>query len=119
MDSNTFNRMIDPFKRKLSGMAARALVKLVSDGGKMQALQLGLLDGELADGVERFQNYGMTSHPHPGAEAAVIFLGADRGHSVSLACCAISLETSKIHRHYTGGMSAKERAACITRHEDD
>lgn len=85
MDRNTFNRMLDPFKRKLCGMASRAVVRLVSDGVRMQALQLGLLDGELADGVERFQNYGLTSHPHPGAEAAVIFLGADRGHGVAIA----------------------------------
>ncbi|MHC1701807.1 MAG: phage baseplate assembly protein V [Humidesulfovibrio sp.] len=71
--------------RKLHGMAARCVLRLASDGLKMQAVQVGLLDGETADDVERFQNYGITSVPLPGAEGVALFLGADRAHGVIIA----------------------------------
>lgn len=71
--------------RKIHGLAARCVLRLVSDGLKMQAVQVGLLDEETADDVERFQNYGLTSVPLPGAEGVALFLGADRAHGVIIA----------------------------------
>lgn len=85
MDANRFGRMIGPFVRSLRGMVARVVVRMVNDGPKMQELQVGLLADELADGVERFQNYGFTSHPHPGAEGVAVFVGGDRAHGVVIA----------------------------------
>lgn len=71
--------------RKLHGLAARCVLRLVDDGLKMQAVQVGLLDDETADNLERFQNYGHTSVPLPGAEGVALFLGADRAHGVIIA----------------------------------
>ena len=85
MDQNTFSRMMSPFTRALRGMVARAVVRRVDDGPKMQELQVGLLADELADGVERFQNYGFTAHPLPGAEGLAVFVGGDRAHGVVIA----------------------------------
>lgn len=69
----------------LRDIVARGVITFVDDEGKMQTVQASLLEGELTDGAERFQNYGFTSVPLTGAECAVIFVGADRSHPVVVA----------------------------------
>ena len=69
---------------KIRNVVARGVVSLVNDGLKMQGCQLKLLAGELVDNAEHPQNYGFTSHPHPGAEAFVVFANADRGQPLIL-----------------------------------
>lgn len=61
---------------------ARAVLNVVDDEGNMQRVQISLLEDEVIDGVERFQNYGFTSVPDEGSEATVVFVGADRSHPV-------------------------------------
>lgn len=61
---------------------ARAVLNVVDDEGNMQRVQISLLEDEVIDGVERFQNYGFTSVPEEGTEATVVFVGADRSHPV-------------------------------------
>jgi phage baseplate assembly protein V len=60
-------------------------VRLVADSGGLQVLQLGVLDGETRDGVERVQQYGFTSVPLSGAEAVVLFVGGRRDHGLVVA----------------------------------
>ena len=69
----------------LRTLIGRALLKLVDDSRKCQELQLQLLADEVRSNAERFQNYGFTSHPLPGAEAITLFIGGDRSHPVVLA----------------------------------
>ncbi|MDI8751962.1 phage baseplate assembly protein, partial [Salmonella enterica subsp. enterica serovar Montevideo] len=45
--------------------------------------QVGLLDDEESDEVERLQNYGHFSVPLPGAEALIACVGAQRDHGKS------------------------------------
>lgn len=61
---------------------SRAVLNVVDDEGNMQRVQISLLEDEVIDGVERFQNYGFTSVPEEGSEATVVFVGADRSHPV-------------------------------------
>jgi phage baseplate assembly protein V len=79
------DKMYESLKRKIHGMAARCVLTLVSDGLKMQAVQINLLADETADDVERFQNYGLTSVPLPGAEGVCLFLAGAREHGVVIA----------------------------------
>lgn len=79
------NKVVAPLKRRVMLMVGRAVVKAVADDPKMQTLQITLLAGEVHDNVERFQNYGFTSVPHPGAEAAVMFVGGLRSHGLVVA----------------------------------
>lgn len=72
-------------KRRIAMLVARATLAAVNDGLKLQGLQLRLMADEVKDGVERFQNYGFTAHPHAGAEALVLFLGGNRDHGVAVA----------------------------------
>lgn len=78
-------RLLAPLARRVDNMVARAVVKIVNDSTTMQALQLQVLKGETRDRVERFQEYGFTSVPHPGAEAVVVFAAGDRSHGLIVA----------------------------------
>lgn len=71
---------------RVRNMAARAILRVINDAAKAQAVQIELLDGESQDGVERFQNYGFTSVPHDGAEAVALAMGGLRSHVIVIAC---------------------------------
>ena len=68
----------------LMNLLVRGTVVLGNAAKKMQALQMRLLAGEVKDGLEHFEPYGLTSHPLPGAEGIAAFLGGDRSHGVVL-----------------------------------
>lgn len=80
-----FQRAVAPMKAKLGLMVGRAVLLLVNDQLKLQGLQISLLADEVREDVERFQNYGFTSHPLPGAEAVAVAVGGSRDHLVVLA----------------------------------
>lgn len=77
--------MMGGLEARIRLMLGRAIVRLIDDGAKAQAMQLELLSDEVQDGVERFQEYGFTSHPHPDAEAIVACPGGLRSHAVVIA----------------------------------
>lgn len=81
----TAREMLGGLESRVRGMVARAIVRLVDDARQAQELQIELLSDESQDAVERFQNYGLTSVPHAGAEALVVFAGGLRSHGVVLA----------------------------------
>lgn len=77
-------RFLAPLARRVDNMVARAVVRRVDDSTNAQLLQLGILDGETREGVERFQEYGFTSVPREGAEVAVVFVGGRRDHGLAI-----------------------------------
>lgn len=78
-------RVMRPLAQRVQLMVARAVVQLVNDASTMQGLQVSLLADELRSDVERFQNYGFTSHPKPGAEAVVVCVAGSRDHPIVVA----------------------------------
>lgn len=78
------NKLTAPIARRVHLMVARGVLALVDDALKMQSVQVQLLSGEVRD-MERFQDYGFTSQPHPGAEVAAVFVGGNRDHGLALA----------------------------------
>jgi phage baseplate assembly protein V len=70
--------------RRVSMLVTRARCALVDDAKKLQQVQVELFADETKDAVERFQQYGFTSHPLTGAEAIVVFLGGGRDHAIVL-----------------------------------
>lgn len=77
------NRMLAPIKRGLQLLVSRAVVSVVNDAYARQNLQLRLQSDEVADEVERFQNYGHYSVPKAG-EAIVVSVGGKRSHLVAV-----------------------------------
>lgn len=78
-------RLVEPLKRRVLSMISRGVVKLINDAAGRQELQLVALDAQTLDRIERFQEYGFTSHPHPDAEAVVLSLAGARDHSIVIA----------------------------------
>lgn len=65
-------------------MVSRGVLRGVNDTTARQQLQVELLKGELRDGVERMQSYGLTSHPL-GGDVVAVFLGGNREKGIVLA----------------------------------
>jgi len=80
-----FNRLIQPLRRRVMLMVSRAVIKVVNDAGGIQKLQIVGYDGELLEGVERFQEYGLTSVPKGNAEAVATAVGGNRSHTIVIA----------------------------------
>ena len=74
--------IMERVRRLMRNGVSRAVLNVVDDDGNMQRVQISLLEDEVIDDVERFQNYGFTSVPEEGSEATVVFVGADRSHPV-------------------------------------
>lgn len=85
MRFSDIQKMLGPLRRAINNLVGRAVVRMVDDNAKMQALQIEVLKGEVRDLVQRFQNYGFTSNPPVGAEALAVFIGGDRSHPIVVA----------------------------------
>jgi phage baseplate assembly protein V len=85
---------MDPLRRalrtpqqKLSNLAARAQILTVDDSRPIQLVQLLGLEGELRGPVERFQQYGLTSVPNPGAFPGMLLCPqGDRLQGILIVC---------------------------------
>lgn len=79
---NGLQRFMKPIENRVRLMVGRAIVRLVDDATKAQSVQIELLEGETQDAVERYQDYGFTSVPHPGSEAVAVAVGGLRSHMI-------------------------------------
>lgn len=66
-------------------MVSRAVLALINDAAKLQRVQIAMRADEERGDVERFQDYGFTSVPFPGAEAVALSVGGSRSHMVVIA----------------------------------
>ena len=78
-------RWLRPMRRRIMLLAGRSVLLAVEERAGLQRVQLAGLAEELLDDCERFQQYGLTSHPLPGAEAVLVCPGGDRSHALVLA----------------------------------
>jgi len=76
------NSIIKRLKDRIMNAIARGVLLQIDDSKKLQSLQLSLFAGEIKDQVERFQNYGFTSHPFEGAEGVCLFPQGNRDHGI-------------------------------------
>lgn len=80
---------VDAARRGYSNLT-RTTLRKVHDEKKLQHVDVDLLHDETKQKIERFQNYGISSNPHPPtgderAEAVVAFMSGNRSHGVVLA----------------------------------
>jgi phage baseplate assembly protein V len=78
-------RFVAPIHQRITSMISRGTVASSDDTKKMQEIQARLMANETLDGLERFQNYGLTSRPHDGAELLSVFVGGSRDHGIVIA----------------------------------
>jgi phage baseplate assembly protein V len=70
---------------KIKAGIGKALIESVVDTGAIQLVKIQLMENEIQDGVERIQNYGLTSNPPKGSECVPVFVGGSRDHGVAVA----------------------------------
>lgn len=85
MRPEDLRRLMAPIERRVRAMVGRGTIAAVDDGPQAQEVQIEMLDDEAHDQVERLQQYGFTSVPHPGAEAVTVFVGGLRSHGLVIA----------------------------------
>lgn len=66
--------------RKARLAVGLALIKRSYDAPGIQRLQLSLLKGEVREEVNRYQDYGFSSHARAGASAVAVAVGGSRNH---------------------------------------
>ncbi|MDE3106519.1 MAG: phage baseplate assembly protein V, partial [Acidobacteriota bacterium] len=71
--------------RRLQLLVGVGRVTLVDDTGTVQMLQLKLGALELRDRTPRLADFGFTSNPPAGSDAALLFVGGDRSNGVAIA----------------------------------
>jgi phage baseplate assembly protein V len=72
--------------RRVMNMVSRGVIDSTNDIAGIQRQDLSLLQDEAKTSVERFQDYGFSSHPLRGSEAITLFFGGGRDHGIILAC---------------------------------
>lgn len=77
-------RYLEPVGRRIRLLIRRAVIAAVDDSRSLQLVKVRGISGEVADGVERFQDYGFTSVPRAGAPAVVAALLGAADHLVAL-----------------------------------
>lgn len=85
MDIRDFQKAAAPLFDRVMNLVTRGIITRVNDTPDMQTAQVSLFADEAKDEVERFQPFGLTSVPLPGAECVVLFLGGARDHGVIVA----------------------------------
>jgi phage baseplate assembly protein V len=89
------NKVVAPLGRAVRGMVLRGVITLVNDAAALERVQVqlrampqasgGPAGAELADDLERFQQYGFTASPLEGAEALVLAVNGVKAHGVVIA----------------------------------
>ena len=85
IDMTALARMLEPLRRRVSLIVRRALINLVDDDNPVQVVQLKLFKNECRDGVERLQEYGLSSVPLKGGQALVVSVDGECAHGVIVA----------------------------------
>ncbi len=68
--------------RRLQMMVGRGVVTSVDDGGPVQMMQVRASGLEVADRRVRPQEFGLTSNPPPGSDAALASISGDRSSTM-------------------------------------
>lgn len=85
MPSELLQRYLVPLIRRVRQMIGHAALTMVDDAKDLQRVQVKLLAGEVQDGVKRFQDYGLTSRPLPGAVGIFVAVGGSRSNLAFIA----------------------------------
>ncbi len=79
------DRYLGGLRRRILLMVGRAVLTAVDDAGGLQRVAVTALKDETHDAVERFQNYGFTSHPLAGADVLLVAVAGNRDHPIAAA----------------------------------
>lgn len=78
-------RLLDPIRRRIALMVRRAVIDIVNDENPVQVMKLAMFKGECRKGVERLQEYGLSTVPLPGGQVLAVCVDGECGHEVVVA----------------------------------
>lgn len=81
----TINKRMGPLARRVALVVGRGRIEQTGDEKGGQLLQVSLLDEETRDKVERFMEFGFTSHVPKSTDVIVVFPGGDRAQGIVVA----------------------------------
>lgn len=81
----TFRAAIERLFRRVMLTVGRGRITAVNDAGPVQMTQIKLGAIEVRDNTPRLAEFGFTSNPPAGTDAAVLFIGGDRSNGVIIA----------------------------------
>lgn len=79
------NQLINELKRKILLAVGIGILRIIDDTKKIQKCQISLMDNETHSGVDRYQEYGFSSVPLPGAQAVAVSIAGSRDNSIIIA----------------------------------
>lgn len=74
--------VLDRLAGRMRNSIGRAVLRLVDDASRLQAVQVETQADVVRDSAEHFQHYGFTSHALPGAEGIALAVGGSTDHTV-------------------------------------
>jgi phage gp45-like len=78
MQSSFLHKILAPLKQRILLMIGRVLILAVKNDEVMPQLTAELLQGEVLEGLQLMQQFGLASHPLPGCEGVAVFPMGDR-----------------------------------------
>ncbi len=78
-------RFLEPLKKRIFLLVGRAVLAAINNTGSTQRVQVVGLYGETITDAERFQEYGLESHPWEDSQAAILFPNGNRDSGIIVA----------------------------------
>lgn len=79
------NQVINELKRKILLAVGIGILRIIDDTKKIQKCQISLMDNETHSNIDRYQEYGFSSVPLPGAQAVAVSIAGSRDNSIIIA----------------------------------
>ena len=83
--SAVIRKFLAPLERRILAVVRIGVAKLIFDDAGLQQLQATALLGNVRGRINRYQNYGLTSVPLPGAQPLLLAVGGAGNHAVAVA----------------------------------
>ncbi|MCD8139446.1 MAG: phage baseplate assembly protein V [Planctomycetaceae bacterium] len=84
-NDRTLTRRMAEINNRIKLMVRRCRLGVVNDENPVQTVEAGIYKNEFRSGVERIQEYGLSTVPPEGGQAVVAFLGGEGSHPVVIA----------------------------------
>lgn len=83
--SAVIRKFLAPLERRILASVRIGVAKLIFDDEGLQQLQTTALKADVKGRINRYQNYGLTSVPLPGAQPLLLAVGGAGNHTVAVA----------------------------------
>ncbi|MDR1656124.1 MAG: phage baseplate assembly protein V [Deltaproteobacteria bacterium] len=84
MSLDVISKATKKLKNKIELLVGRCVLKAAKASGLL-TMQIDALEGEIIDGAERIENYGLAGHPPGGSEGVMVSAGGARDHVLIVA----------------------------------